>query len=356
MSQPRIVVVAQPFKESLSSPEVAAALRAAVHGVGGEPLVVLGSDGGDGLLDALESSCVHWTSHQVADPLRRPVRVRVGWLDARTAVVESRLACGLGLLKSSERDPRTTSTRGVGQLIDAAIRDGASQVIVGLGGSATMDGGMGMARQWGWLPLDSDGAVLPEGGSSLVRMARLTAGRRLEAELVGLCDVANPLTGTRGARVYARQKGATAAVEQELAGGLERLVACLPQGERLARHSGSGAAGGLGFGLLAFGHASLLPGAAWVLERAGLERALDGAALVLVGEGTFDQTSLEGKLTGVVLSRARERGIRTVLVAPRASRVPDDVVLASGGGWWDGAELERRAAGAVGEALRLLGS
>jgi glycerate kinase len=356
VNRPRVVVLAQPFKESLSSPQVAAALETAVRAVGGDPVVLRGSDGGDGLLDALEFCSVRHTSYQVADPLLRPVTVQVGWLDERTAVVESRLSCGLGLLQPSEREPRDTSTRGVGQLIEAAIGDGAARVLVGLGGSATMDGGMGMARTWGWLPLDAGGAVLPEGGGVLAHVGRLAAGQRPAAELVGLCDVANPLTGPRGARVYARQKGATAPVERELAGGLERLAACLPHGTDLARRAGAGAAGGLGFGLLVFGHGSLVPGAAWVLERVGLEQALVGAAVVLVGEGEFDHTSLEGKLTGVVLSRARQLGIHTVLVAPQAVGVPDDVTLATGGGWWDAAELERHAARALGGALRLLGS
>ncbi|MDH3456945.1 MAG: glycerate kinase [Gemmatimonadota bacterium] len=356
MSRPRIVVLAQPFKESLSSPQVAAALAAAVQSAGGDPVVVLGSDGGDGLLDALESCCVGWTSYQVADPLLRSVTVRVGWLDGGTAVVESRLSCGLGLLQPSERTPQDTSTRGVGQLIDAAVRDGATRVFVGLGGSATMDAGMGMARTWGWLPLDANGAVLDEGGGALARVARLAVGQGPAADLVGLCDVANPLTGTRGARVYAGQKGATAPGEQMLAAGLERLAACLPGGKELACRAGAGAAGGLGFGLAAFGRGSLVPGAAWVLERVGLEQALSGAALVVVGEGSFDQTSLEGKLTGVALSRTRQLGIHAVLVAPQASGVPDDVTLATGGSWWDAAELERRAARALGSALRLLGS
>jgi glycerate kinase len=211
-----------------------------------------------------------------------------------------------------------------------------------------------MARTWGWLPLDESGTALPEGGGPLSRLRRLARGRFPQAELVGLCDVANPLLGSRGARTYARQKGATAEAEQQLAAGLERLAACMPTGDELALTPGAGAAGGMGFGLLAFAAAELTPGAAWVLERANVAAALAGAVLVVVGEGSFDHTSLEGKLTGVVLSHARQAGVPSVLVAPRAVGVPDGVTVATGGAWWDAPELEQRATRAIERTLQLL--
>ena len=358
MSRPKVVAVAQAFKGSLPVGEVAAALEAGIDEAGGEPRVVMASDGGDGLLHALAPAVIRWTAHRVSDPLRRPIDgVRVGWLDGTTAVIESRLACGLALLQPSERDPLVTSTRGVGELIAQVVAAGARVVFVGLGGSATVDGGLGMARSWGWVPRDADGRPLPEGGGALPDLARIDPGQVPAALVVGVSDVASPLLGPRGAPVFAPQKGASEAGVGRLAAGLERLVGVLaeagPQG--LATRAGAGAAGGLGFGILRFAGGRLEPGAAWVLDRVGFDRALEGASLLLVAEAAFDRTSLEGKLAGVVLSRAAEHGILAALVAPLAGQVPGAVLVETGGGWWDGPELTRRTARAVRSALRLLG-
>ncbi len=352
----RVVVVAQAFKETLPVAEVAAALAAAVGAAGAEAVVLWGSDGGDGLLDAIGSRLLRRTVHPAEDPLRRPVSAEVGWLDGETAVVESRLACGLSLLAQDERAPLTSSTRGVGLLIREVVAAGARRIYVGLGGSATVDGGVGMARAWGWIPRDSSGGELPEGGGALCELASLEPGAHPPAELVGLCDVQSPLTGPRGARVYAAQKGASPADVERLAQGLERLAAvAAAQGEgALANAPGAGAAGGLGFGLLFFGCGSLLPGAPWVLQTGGLADALRGAALVVVGEGAFDRTSLEGKLTGEVIRWATEAGVPVVLLAPRATDVPPGVLVESGGGRWSRTDLEWRAEGAVRRALRLM--
>jgi glycerate kinase len=350
------VVVAQPFKETLTLAEVAAALAAGVGAAGGEPVPLGGSDGGDGLLDALGSRLVRRTTHPVEDPLGRPIGAAIGWLDDQTAVVESRLACGLSLVEPGERDPLVTSTRGVGLLIADAVAAGARYVFVGLGGSATMDGGVGMARAWGWVPRDAAGAELAEGGGVLVELATLEPGARPEAELVGLCDVRNPLTGPRGSRVYAAQKGASPPEVDRLAAGLERLAAvAAADGEgSLGDAPGAGAAGGLGFGLLYFAGGTLRAGATWVLETVGFGDALRGAALVVTGEGAFDHTSLEGKLTGEVIRQAQEAGVPVVLLAPRVTDAPEGVVVESGGDMWSAADLERRAATVVGHTLRLM--
>ncbi len=156
--------------------------------------------------------------------------------------------------------------------------------------------------------------------------------------------------------MYAPQKGASPEAVERLARGLERLamVADATGAAGTASQPGAGAAGGLGFGILHFGQGTLVAGAEWVLDRVELWRALSGASAVLVGEGAFDRTSLEGKLTGAVITRARAAGVTAVLVTPRAEAVPADVVLESGGSPWDLAELERRAAVAVGRVLRLL--
>jgi glycerate kinase len=348
-----VLVVAQAFKGTLPMAAVAAALAAGVRAAGGEPLVLGGSDGGDGLLDALGPRLAHRSSHATEDPLGRPISAQVGWLGSGTAVVESRLACGLSLLEPGERDPLVTTTRGVGLLIREAATAGAQRIYVGLGGSATMDGGVGMARAWGWVPRDASGAELAEGGGALAELDALEAGTRPGAELVGLCDVRSPLTGPRGSRMYAAQKGASPSEAERLDSGLERLAAIAGKGS-LADAPGAGAAGGLGFGLLCFGGGTLREGAKWALETVGFGDALQGAALVVTGEGAFDRTSLEGKLTGEVIRQAQEAGVPAVLLAPEVAGAPDGVVVESGGGVWSAADLERRAEDVIGHTLRLM--
>lgn len=354
---PVIVAVAQAFKGSLALDEVAVALGQGVRAAGGQPTTVLGSDGGDGLLAALGSQLEARTDYQATDPLGRTVRVPVGWLDAATAVVESRLVCGLSLLAQGERDPLRTSTRGLGTVIARAVEDGARDVIVGLGGSATVDGGLGMARAWGWVPYDAAGEILPEGGGALCHLVRLEPGRSPQARLIGLCDVRTPLLGPEGAApVFAPQKGASADAVGLLAAGLARLatVTSAAGGANVAANPGAGAAGGLGWGLMVFGGGTLEAGATWVLDRAGFAGVLDAAAAVVVAEGAFDATSLSGKLTGEVIRRAQAAARPVAVVTPRASHVPPGVVVASGDGWWTAEDLERRTAEGVRRLIRLL--
>ncbi|MGD2134917.1 MAG: glycerate kinase [Gemmatimonadales bacterium] len=346
-------MVAQALKGTLDAPAVRAALHRAALAAGVEPIVVTGSDGGDGLLDAV--SLVDEAVYPASDPLLRPIDVRVGWLDGETAVVESRLACGLSLLGEAERRPLQTSTRGVGELIDRMAREGARRVVVGLGGSATMDGGVGMARAWGWIPRDAGGRELAPGGGSLVQLAGFDRGAAPAVDLVGLTDVANVLTGTDGARVYAAQKGASPEAEERLAAGLERLAevaAALAPAQPVAL-PGAGAAGGLGFGLVFFGGARLEPGAEWVLQRVGFADALAGAALLVTVEGAFDRTSLAGKLTGAVIGAGEDAGVPVLLLAPRATHVPPGVELETGGGIWSAADLEAHAERGIRRVLRL---
>jgi glycerate kinase len=350
-----LIIVAQPFKGTFSASEVGAACESAARAAGVRPVVLRGSDGGDGLLEALASQFSGRTAYEVAGPLGGAVVAQVGWLDAATAVIESRLACGLTLLPPDERNPLVASTRGLGELIGGVVADGVRRLYVGLGGSATMDGGLGMARAWGWVPRDSGGEPLPEGGGALIDLDRLDRGSRPEVDLIALADVRNPLNGPQGARVYAAQKGADSAAEERLARGMERLVDVTePEGSaELALRAGAGSAGGLGFGLMLFGGARLLAGARWVLERLGFDEVLAGSVGVLTGEGSFDATSLQGKLTGEVLERAARAGVRAGLLAPTATAVPEGTIVESGGGPWDSAELERRANRAVQQMLRL---
>jgi glycerate kinase len=352
---PVVVVVAQAFKESLAIGEVAEALADGARRAGAVPRTVLGSDGGDGLLDAL--ALRRRTTHQVTGPLGVPVRADLGWLDSATAVVESRLACGLSLIAPAARDPLRATTRGAGQLVGAAVAGGARTVLVGLGGSATMDGGLGAARAWGWEARDAGGTTLADGGGALEALARLEPGPPPRARLVALADVRNPLLGPEGAAVYAPQKGAGPDVAVRLTNGLARLaeVAAPWDGPTLARREGAGAAGGLGFGLLCFGRAEMVRGAAWVLDRNDLAGALDGAALVFVAEAVFDATSLAGKLAGEVIARARARRLPVAVVTPDAAVAPDGVRVTSAGGHWSAGDLAGHTARAVRDARGLPG-
>jgi glycerate kinase len=350
---PHLVVVGQAFKGSLSAAEVARALGEGAAATGAATGVIVGSDGGDGLLDAVAAR--RRSSYRVTGPLGEPVEAAVGWIDARTAVIESRLACGVALLPWERRDPERTTTRGVGELVRAVAADGATHVIVGLGGSATMDGGLGAARAWGWRAWDDEGADLPDGGGPLVRLHALEPGPPLGVAVTALADVRNALLGRAGAAVYARQKGASPEVAERLTAGLQCLVdrAAAWNGPAIAELSGAGAAGGLGFGLVCFGGAQLEPGAAWVLRRAGFAEALARADAVVVAEATFDATSLAGKLTGEVVGQAHAAGVPVAVVTPRPLLRPRGVVVVTRRGRWRPEDVAAMAARAARRLLRL---
>src|SRR5438309_98519 len=278
------------------------------------------SDGGDGLLDAvlLPGSLREHVS--VTGPLGEPVSGELGWIDPETAIFESATACGIALLQPDQLDPLRATTRGVGEMVWEAVERGARTVVVGLGGSATVDGGTGAARGLGWSLRDASGAALPEGGGSLGQLATLDGGWGLDARVVALADVTTALVGPQGAApVFGPQKGAGAEGVKLLSRGLERL------GELMARHGrpdlatlpGGGAAGGLGAGLAFFAKAQLVPGAEWVLSRVGFDAALAKAQLVITGEGSFDRTSLVGKASGEVVRRAQAAKSKVAVVAGR---------------------------------------
>jgi glycerate kinase len=329
-----LIAVGQAFKGSLGAAAVARALGAGVEAAGHSVDIVVGSDGGDGLLDAVAPP--RRTRHRVTGPIGAPVDAPIGWIDDRTAVLESRLACGVALLERGRRNPALTTTRGVGELILEAAAAGAETVIIGLGGSATMDGGLGAARAWGWRAVDSAGVELPDGGGALPYLAELECGPPLPVRLVALADVRNPLLGPEGAAVYARQKGANRALTARLIGGLERLVErCAAwDGPAVAERPGAGAAGGLGFGLMCFGGASLEEGSRWVLGRAHFDALLATAAGVVIAEATFDATSLEGKLTGEVMRQAAAAGVPVVIATPRPRLHPHGVLIEHQPGRW----------------------
>ena len=321
----RVVVAPQSFKGSADAVAVASAIargvRRALPDASVEEMPL--ADGGEGTVRALvRATKGTLRTARVRDPLLREVRAEWGVLgDGTTAIVEMAAASGLPLLTALERDPRITSTRGTGELILAAAASGAHRIVIGIGGSATNDGGAGMARAIGYRFFDAEGNDLPEGGAALASLARIdgqTDPRLVRPAIEVACDVRNPLLGPEGASaIYGPQKGATPEVVAELDRALARYADVIEGfvGRSIRDVPGSGAAGGLGAGLLAFLDARLVSGADLVLRAVDFTKHLKGAGLVITGEGRIDRQSGFGKLTGAVAAAARRAGIPVAGVA-----------------------------------------
>jgi glycerate 2-kinase len=314
----KVVVAPNAFKGTLTASQAAHAIALGVRDVfpDADVLEVPVADGGDGTVEALVSANRgEYRTAQVEAPLGDPVTATYGRFGA-VAVVELASASGLVLVPPARRDPRKTSTFGFGQLLDAARRSGASEIIAGIGGSATNDGGAGMAQALGARLLDENGRELPRGGAALINLATVDrsgidpAWRSIKVRVA--CDVDNPLTGPRGAsHVYGPQKGADRVVVDELDAALKRYGEIIGVDEL----AGAGAAGGTGAGLVAFLGAELVPGAPLVVNASGLDRKLAGADLVITGEGQVDEQTAYGKAPGEVAKRARKAGIPVLLLA-----------------------------------------
>src|SRR5881392_2827092 len=231
--QQLILVAPAAFKGTMSPLQVAEALaegaRRALPDAAVLQLPI--SDGGDGLLDAVLPRGSLRERITVAGPLGESVSGELGWVDPETAIFESATACGIALLKPEELDPLRATTRGVGELVWEAVERGAKTVVVGLGGTATVDGGTGAARGLGWAFLDATGASLPEGGGSLAQLAEFDGGWGIAARVIALADVTTPLVGSKGAApVFGPQKGAGPEGVKLLSRGLERLAALMEIG------------------------------------------------------------------------------------------------------------------------------
>ncbi len=340
MSPPRVLVAPDSFKGSLDQGEAAAAIAAGVRRVVPEAVVteLPLSDGGEGWLATLVGADPAGGVETVAatGPLGEPVEGRLGLIEGgRTAVVEVASASGLHLVEPSPRTFRAASSGGTGELLAAALDAGARRVLVGLGGSATTDGGAGLGVALGARLLDSAGAAVGPGGAALARLASVDLSgldpRLAAAEVLAATDVDNPLLGSRGAAaVYGPQKGAgpedVAPVEAALAAFADLVEAAV--GRRLREEPGAGAAGGLGFGLLAFCGARLARGVDVALDAVGFDAALAGVDLVITGEGRIDRQTLRGKVPAGVGRRARAAGVACVAiggsVAPEVREEPKD--------------------------------
>ena len=322
----KIVVAPNSFKGSLSATQAATAIALGVQEAfpAAEIAEIPIADGGDGTVEALVTSrggSYKWVN--VDGPLGDPVLSSFGLIDeGKTAVVELASASGFELITGARRDPRKTSTYGFGQLLEAARLAGALSVIAGIGGSATNDGGAGMAQALGYRLLDRDGRDLPRGGIALLRLdhingSGLDPGWRSVNVMVA-CDVTNPLTGPKGASyVYGPQKGADPLTVRQLDQALAHLAEVFERelGKRVSDIPGAGAAGGTGAGLIAFLDARLTPGAALVVDASGFDDALKGADLVITGEGRVDAQTAYGKAPGEVAKRAKAARIPVLLMA-----------------------------------------
>ncbi|OGO50835.1 MAG: glycerate kinase [Chloroflexi bacterium RBG_16_68_14] len=317
----RILVAPQEFKGSLTAKEAAEAIARGLRRALPEAeldLLPL-ADGGPGTVEVLvEATGGRFFQADAHDPLGRPLRARWGALGGRgegTAVIEMAAASGLALLRPEEHDPRRASTFGTGELLRAALDAGYRRIIVGVGGSATNDGGAGLAQALGAHLLDARDRGLPPGGAALARLARIdVAGldpRLREAEIVVVTDVTNPLCGPEGASlVYGPQKGASEAVARELDAALAHYAEVVRRdlGVDVAEVPGAGAAGGLAAALIAFCGAQVRPGFEVVAEAVGLAGRVRRADLVVTGEGRLDRQSAFGKTTAGVARAAREAG------------------------------------------------
>lgn len=351
----QVVIAPDSFGGSLTSAEATEAVaRGWRRSRPQDELVLLPlADGGEGTLDVVTGPDDRIGEVEVAGPLGRPRRAR--WLRRPdgTALVESAEACGLRLLDGDERDPLRTTTYGVGQLLDAARRAGARRIDVGLGGSATVDGGAGALTALGLHVLRDDGQGLKIGGGELPAVGSVERGWLDEAwrdvEVVVWADVTTPLT--EAAATFGPQKGAGPEAVTILEEGLARWADVVERDLGGVRRdaSGTGAAGGLGFGLAAALGASFEPGARAVARAVGLDPAVSGADLVVTGEGRLDETSTDGKVVGTVLESARAAGVRAVAVVGQDAVSPDglaDVEAAApqGPGEDPGAEVAAAAA------------
>ena len=327
----RVVIAPQSFKGSVSGPDAARAIEEGVRRIFPEAETVLipVADGGDGTLDALVDATAGRTfANRVNGPLRGRVRARWGVMgDGKTAVIEMAQASGLALLAYKDRNPRHTTTYGTGQLIKRALERGYRRIIVGMGGSATNDGGAGMAWALGARFYDAKGHPLPPGGASLSRLATIDVSRLhpdlKRTEIIAASDVENPLCGPEGASaVYGPQKGASARTVQSLDKALQRYATVIREslGVDVADRPGAGAAGGLGAGLMAFCGGQVQSGIDIVCEAVDFDARLKGADLVITGEGRTDASTVYNKAPVGVARRAAPLGIPVIVLAGSLGR------------------------------------
>ena len=316
----RALVAPDSFKGTLGAVDAAGAIARGLARGGFETEICPLSDGGEGLVECvLLSKGGEALTSRATGPLGEQVDARWALLEGgKTAVIEMAAAAGLPLVPDGKKDPLLTTTRGVGDLLSEAVEHGAEEIIVGVGGSATVDAGCGMARGLGARLLDSGGRELPPGGGALVNLHSMDLSgldeRVRRVRVLVACDVRNPLTGPEGAaRVYAPQKGADPRRVKLLERALENFRDVVARELEVDIDApGCGAAGGLAAGLRAFLGAELRRGAALVMELVGFEERLAGADILVVGEGKLDSQTAFGKAPAEAARVARKLGVPAV--------------------------------------------
>ena len=322
----KIVIAPDSFKESLSAKEAADAIERGFKKriPDAEYIKVPMADGGEGTVQSLvDATGGEIISKTVTGPLGAPVEAFFGILgNQKTAVIEMAAASGLHHVPPAKRNPLITTTRGTGELIAAALDYGMNHIIIGIGGSATNDGGAGMASALGARLLDRDGIEIGEGGGALGRLAAIDLAdfdpRLTRVKIEAACDVNNPLTGKNGAAaIFGPQKGADPEMVKQLDHNLEHFGKLIEQnlGKKIIDVPGAGAAGGLGGGLLAFLNAELKRGIEIVVEAAGLSRIVADADLVITGEGRIDGQTIFGKTPAGVAKTAKRYGVPVIGIA-----------------------------------------
>lgn len=319
----KIIIAPDSFKGSLASHQVCAAIEKGIKKA--DPSIDIISipmaDGGEGTVDALMDSLGGYkVVVEVKDPLFRKIKAQYGLTDeGKTAVIEMASASGLALLSNSERNPMKTTTYGTGELIRDALERGCRSFIIGIGGSATNDGGVGMAAALGARFYDRDGNAIELTGGGLLKLDSIDLSemdpRVGESRFRVFCDVDNPLYGPQGAAyVYGKQKGADAAMTEKLDMGLRRLSEIIQRdlNKNVAHIPGAGAAGGLGAGLMAFLDAKLEKGIDLLMETIGFEERIKGADLIITGEGRMDHQTKYGKTISGIIKAAQKQGIPVV--------------------------------------------
>jgi len=320
----RIVVAPDKFKGSMTARAAGEAMARGLKRAftAAQIDVVPVADGGDGTADVLVDALGgKLETLDVRGPDGTIVSATFGLLPGDRAVIELARASGLALIAFGKNDPLAASTYGTGQLIAAAIDAGAKHVILGIGGSATNDGAAGALTALGAIFSDATGRPLPPGGAALAELAEVDAAP-LASRLRGIsidiaCDVANPLCGDNGASaIYGPQKGAGPSDVRSLDSALAHYADVVERsiGARVRDVPGAGAAGGAGFGFMALAGARLRPGADLVLEALAFERRLEGADLIVTGEGRLDRQTLAGKAPYAVTQAGRRRGVPVVAI------------------------------------------
>lgn len=359
----RIVIAPDKFKGSLTAPEVAERLRAGLltadPGLAVDTVPV--ADGGEGTLDAALAAGFDRHTVKVSGPTGEPIEAPIAIRDS-TAVIEMALASGLAVLPGGVLRAREATSLGTGELIRYALDSGCTSIVLGVGGSANTDGGAGMLTGLGAALLDRTGAPLPSGGAALADLARIDLSnldpRLADVAFTLASDVDNPLLGTNGAAaVFGPQKGATPDDVAHLDGALGRFAEVLekelgPRARTLSEAPGAGAAGGVGYAALAVLNAERRPGIDVVMELTGLVGKLDGADLVITGEGSLDEQSLGGKTPLGVAQAAGD--IPVIAVCGRTTLTQEQVTAAGFQGVYALTDLEPDVGKCIANAGELL--